>query len=505
MRWTIKAKTILGVAVIEMTLLTMLILTGLNYFRDYSANRLQGETELLGSLFVQASVDAVISYDLATLQSLIASLEGKVERLRVLDINGNVLAQTSNFDNSPFVVDASPLTADDNQYDFEVAIETPVARFGIAQIAIDVSDFNQTLAQARMGALTIAITEIILVALFSYLLGSYITRQLSGLTLAANTIKAGDYDIRIDGYRDDEIGDVAVAFNHMAQTLEQQKAKTEQYQLQLESNNQTLEERVLRRTASLEQANQSLQQTAESLRRAHSVMARQETLATVGTLSAGMAHEINTPLGFIGSNTEVMKSYIEELRETGELDEEILEDMANIVSDNKQGIERIADIIKNLKAYVHDGAISFKALALNTVVERSLSLAKHRIPDAIAVRSTVAPNCMIQGDETRLIQVVTNLLVNAAQAVAEQGEISISVSREDSNWLLCIEDNGEGMAEEVQQRLFEPFFTTKEVGTGTGLGLSISYGIVREHGGDLTVESELGRGSRFTLHLPIAS
>lgn len=504
MRWTIKVKTIVGVAVIEMMLLTTLIITGLNYFRDYSAQRLQVDAELLGRLFAQASVDAVISYDLATLQSLIESLDGKVERLRVVDSNGNVLAQTGNFSNREFTTDTSPLVAEDNRYDFEVPIGTDGFQFAIAQISIDVSDFNNTLAQARSGALVIAITEVILVALFSYLLGSYITRQLTGLGRAAHAIKEGDYDIRIDGYRDDEVGDLSVAFNHMAQTLKLSKVKADQYQQQLEQNNQTLEARVQRRTASLEQVNQSLKQTAESLRNAHGLMARQEALATVGTLSAGMAHEINTPLGFIGSNTEVMRSYIEELKEAKELDADVLGDMENIVEENQQGIKRISDIIANLQTYVHDGAISFKMLALDRLVERALSLAKHRVPEKVAIDNKCVADCLVKGDETRLIQVITNLVVNAAQAIANQGVIAIFITRTESQWLLHVKDNGEGMSQEVQQRLFEPFFTTKDIGQGTGLGLSISYSIVQEHGGELQVKSEPGSGSCFTLCLPIA-
>ncbi|WP_119396391.1 sensor histidine kinase [Salinibius halmophilus] len=503
MRWTIKAKTIVGVAVIEITLLTLLIITGLNYFRSYSEQRLASETELVGSLFAQASKDAVISYDLATLESLISALEGKVHRLRVVNQSGLVLAQTANFDSRPFIVDESLAVNNDNEFAFEVPIVASGSEFGVAQIGIDVSAFERTMDVAARGAMAIAMAEILLVALFSFLLGSYLTRQLSSLRGAADKIKDGDFDVRIQRATNDEIGEVALAFNKMAENLSSARESTERYQHQLQEANRTLEARVADRTQLLEQANQSLQETANNLRKAQGVMARQETLASVGTLSAGMAHEINTPLGFIAANMKVMSEYIEELADNQHVAPDILQDMREIVSDNQQGLQRIKDIIKSLKAYVHDGAMVLKPLQLDQLVKRSLNLAKHRVRDNVYIIDNIVPDCWIEGDETRLIQVVTNLIVNASQAMPEGGPINLYVTRKDDRWCLHVQDSGTGIAPEHLEKLFEPFFTTKSVGEGTGLGLSISYGIIEEHNGELKVQSQIGQGSRFTVVLPI--
>jgi two-component system NtrC family sensor kinase len=232
--------------------------------------------------------------------------------------------------------------------------------------------------------------------------------------------------------------------------------------------------------------------------------ARQEHFVTTGTLAAGVGHEINNPLTFINANLEYA---IEELRSlSGESPSDRLLEITSVLAEAKDGADRIRKIVRGLRALAREASEAIP-IELGSVIELSLNMADHEIRLASACECKLEPGLFVLADEARLAQVFVNILVNAAQAFPSSGlarnHITVTTSAfDETRVLVCISDNGSGIAPEVLPRIFDPFFTTKPSGTGTGLGLSISKNIVTSLGGEISVQSTLGQGTTFRLLLP---
>lgn len=223
-----------------------------------------------------------------------------------------------------------------------------------------------------------------------------------------------------------------------------------------------------------------------------------ERLATVGSLTAGLAHEINNPLGALLLNLEMMV-------------DESPQPVDEALVDAWEAAKRVRDIVRDVKLFARAADERHGTVDVCTLLDSTLRLAgneiKHR---ARIVKKYVASDCLVQGNESRLGQVFLNLLVNAAQAIPEDkneeaNSITLDVMRDESTVSIEISDTGTGMPREVVARLFTPFFTTKAAGVGTGIGLSISKRIVDAMGGEIEVESEVGKGTTFRVRLPRAT
>jgi len=264
-------------------------------------------------------------------------------------------------------------------------------------------------------------------------------------------------------------------------------------------------------------------------------VAQAEKLASLGLLSAGVAHEINNPLAYVASNLAVIEMYTQGLLELIDAMQpakavltdhpELLQTIENVTEDidlpyirqnldpilasTRKGVNRIAEIVKNLRGFTRIDRAAVEPVDLREVVSSSLEMLKQRfISHGIEVVREDAPCPPILCLVAQINQVVLNLLVNAQQAIdatlRSGGKITIRTRAEPPWGIIEIQDNGAGIAPEVLPRLFEPFFTTKPVGQGTGLGLPICHGIVSDHQGRIEVSSEPGQGARFTVYLPIA-
>ncbi len=220
-------------------------------------------------------------------------------------------------------------------------------------------------------------------------------------------------------------------------------------------------------------------------------------LAAIGTFTAGIAHELNNPINNIALTAE---SFHEEFAET--LDDYGMELLQDIIEQT----ERVADIVRNLLDFSHAGKSVFKELSPEEIIHSTVNLIKNQVKlSGIDLKISVPANLpMVKGSLRKLQQVFFNLLMNAVQATSKGGEVRLSVNFSTMSGFLAfvVEDNGEGIAKEVQHKLFEPFYTTKVTGEGTGLGLAVCYSIVKQHGGRVEVESEQGQGARFTVLLP---
>ena len=260
-----------------------------------------------------------------------------------------------------------------------------------------------------------------------------------------------------------------------------------------------------------------------------------DKLASIGQLAAGIAHEINNPVGYVTSNLNSLEEYLSDIRKIIELDQTLIkglneitlpealakmaeeihkyardidlnflqEDMEELIKDCIDGLDRIKKIVIDLKDFAHPGKKDIEPVDVNACIESTLNVAANELKYKTTVHKDLKVVPLINGIPQQLNQVVLNILVNAAQAIEETGEITIKTWQENNDVFLIISDTGCGIDPENISKIFDPFFTTKEVGKGTGLGMNIAYNIIQQHGGSIAVESKKGKGTTFTVSLPV--
>ncbi|HEX2268893.1 MAG TPA: ATP-binding protein [Pyrinomonadaceae bacterium] len=278
--------------------------------------------------------------------------------------------------------------------------------------------------------------------------------------------------------------------------------------------------------ADLERQNIELSAQKAELERLQAQIVHSEKMAGLGQLAAGIAHELNNPAGFIYGNMDLIKGYLGRLelvlsiyqrvslppKETAELEltkaeigyDELLPELRSMVADCLEGAERIRDVVQNLRLFSRIDDAACKHVDLHEGIDSTLRLlSPYYGSGRIRLVREYGKLPLVDCHAGQVNQVWTNLLVNAAQAIAGEGEVRISSRVEGEMVVISIADTGAGIEPEKLNRIFEPFFTTKPVGEGTGLGLSISYGIIERHGGSITVESIVGTGTTFSVAIPI--
>jgi two-component system NtrC family sensor kinase len=260
---------------------------------------------------------------------------------------------------------------------------------------------------------------------------------------------------------------------------------------------------------------QELESTNKELRQAQAALVQSEKMASLGNLVAGVAHEINTPVGSINSNGDVMVRALEKLRDILEAaPPEVKNDkqlsrtlgvLEGIGKVNQTACERIVRIVRSLRNFARLDEAERKQVNIHEGLDSTLTLVHHELKNRIEVVRDYGEIPEIDCFPNQLNQVFMNMLVNAAQAIEGEGKVTIT-TKKDGDWVsVAFADTGVGISQENLQKIFDPGFTTKGVGVGSGLGLAICYKIVKEHGGKIDVESEVGRGTIFTITLPIAA
>lgn len=262
---------------------------------------------------------------------------------------------------------------------------------------------------------------------------------------------------------------------------------------------------------------------------AQNQLLQSEKLAAIGQLAAGVAHEINNPLGFIRSNLSTLKNYTDNLlslvaayekvdsllqnhpeirdhisKAKRETDLDFLtEDVHNLIAESLEGADRVRRIVQDLQDFSRVDADEWQRVDIRSCLESTINMAWNEIRNKADLIRDFGSVPMIECIPSRLNQVFMSLLVNAAQAITERGKITISTRWHNNDVEIAIADTGQGIPADILPKVFDPFFTTKPVGKGTGLGLSVSYGIIRDHGGNIEVVSEPGVGTTFTIRLPV--
>ncbi|MCU4165288.1 ATP-binding protein [Carboxylicivirga caseinilyticus] len=283
-------------------------------------------------------------------------------------------------------------------------------------------------------------------------------------------------------------------------------------QIQLDNYRNRLEDLVQERTVALHRANdeltringdliyqkEELRTTLEELKSAHEKLLRSEKMATLGVLSAGIAHEVNSPLQYIQAGSLGLEAYFEDNYN------DIPEEINILLNSINEGVSRSADIVASLNQFSRQKNEKTEHFNIHTIIDNCLNILSNKIKHRIEIeRQFYYEPIIISGNEGQLHQVIINILNNAAQAITKEGKIIIKTLVDNDNVQLVFIDSGKGISPEDINRLTEPFFTTKPSGEGTGLGLSITQKIIEEHNGQLLFESELGMGTTVRISLPL--
>lgn len=389
---------------------------------------------------------------------------------------------------------------------FDLTLRNEPYRFMIEKIQFADTDFFVGLGASKSSArsvlekvkdafLYIVLTLFITIVICSFVVSKVILRPLYDVLGA---IKKADFDKggeKIESNNDTELGLLVDSFNEMSEKIYQSRRD------------------LKGKISELETANLQIKETQARL-------IHTGKMASLGQLVAGVAHELNNPIGFIYSNMTHLKEYSEKLVELVNVAEKkpktlaaakeeadfdyIVEDMPKLIGSCEDGARRTRDIVLGLRNFSRLEEAQMKEVDIEESLRNTLRLLSGELKNRIQVEEVFEGIPQVTCYPSQLNQVFMNILSNAAQAIEGEGKITLRTRKVDNDKVaIDIEDTGKGMDEETRQKIFDPFFTTKGLGTGTGLGLSISYGVIQKHDGEIKVISELGAGTKFTVILPI--
>ncbi len=348
----------------------------------------------------------------------------------------------------------------------------------ILYVGISESVYMAIQSKLILKFLMIAVLSFIMIVIFSYLLISRIIRPVENLSELSENISKGDFSKRADVDKNDELGRLAKAFNQMIDSISSSHKMLEEYNL-------TLQKRVQERT--------------NELMRIKEQMIQSEKLASIGRLSAGVAHEINNPLSAILSYAYLIR---EELSSKCDLNQ------INLFADGIiNETNRTKNIIKSLLEFSRQPRSEYEWVEINQIIDDIINLIilQKKLENVEIIKDYQKDIPIIKIDAERIKEAIINIIINAIDAMNGRGKLTIKTAIDHKKNVvnISISDTGMGIPSDTMGHIFEPFFTTKPSGKGTGLGLSVTYGIVKQHNGDILVESKLNEGTTFTIILPL--
>jgi two-component system NtrC family sensor kinase len=355
---------------------------------------------------------------------------------------------------------------------------------GILDIQMSLASIDESIQAARtksyINSIFFMILSLFLIAIIIYII---LHIPFKKLRLGTEALADGDLKYRIDLDRHDELGKLAKSFNGMAGNLQQAYEK-------LQAGSDELEERIQMKTKELEQIYQGMRQV--------------EKMASLGTMAATVAHELNNPLAGIVTYAKLLQRKIQKHLSTDK-SKDILDDLDLIRSESM----RCGDIVRNLLIFARESSTHFNRHSLNSILTQAISIVKHHFVLSGIEYQIVneLDSDEIRCDFSQLQQALIALFVNAVEAMPGGGQLTITLKQppppKTGFILIIIQDSGIGIPEEIKNKIFEPFFSTKQESKGVGLGLAVVYGIIQRHQGKIWVESQEGAGTSFFIELPV--
>lgn len=352
---------------------------------------------------------------------------------------------------------------------------------GVLDVQMSLVKMDQHAEALRTGVVaSIFVTFLILAAGTAIFVYFFVHKPVRSIIAGTDRLASGDLSYKIPLTRKDELGQLVVSFNRMAEELERTKEELVEW-------SGTLEDKVAAKT--------------EELNKVQAQILHMEKMASLGKLSSVIAHELNNPLAGILTYARL----IEKRLGLPELDEAKRAAMVKDIGLIADETRRCGDIVKNLLFFARGRQGEYRQADLNEVIEKTIMLVHHKIDlyeiqlEVHVPEQTVLATC----DQNQIQQAVLAIIINAIEAMHDGGRLIVTLLRSTDDAVIRIADTGVGISAADQRHIFEPFFTTKEEGHGTGLGLSVAYGIVQSHEGRITVESAPGKGAAFTITIPI--
>jgi len=462
--------------------------------------------------------------------------------LKAIDINGDTIIEKgdANALSKPFSANNDVSDTTDGIYHVSAPIEAEGTLLGYVQLGIDVTALNNDIGRSKYLTLILALVALILFALSAFFIGAFLRHLRRQLKYGALKIEAA---VRGDSFHQaslpptnakHRISEVSLVINQLVEVVKKEVSQIHSREKEQHEQYAQLEEKAANKAAGLYQIRFQLQAANKELKEAQTQLLQAEKMAALGQLAAGVAHEINNPIGFVSSNIDTLREYVatyqmlythidlllkqdaEEERNKvlgeikdmlGHLDMNFINtDISELLTDSNEGLHRVDEIIKGLKQFSRIDSDEEQLYNLNDCIRTTLAMVNNQLKYICTVETQLGQIPQISMNVGKISQVVTNLLINAGQAIESSGEmgtITITTKVVQDNIELSIADTGCGIEPAHLDKLFNPFFTTKPEGQGTGLGLSISFGIAQEHGGTLNVTSTEGEGSCFILTLPL--
>ncbi len=362
------------------------------------------------------------------------------------------------------------------------------------------SDAKAVLRNVNLAFISVIGTVILFLIFISIIISSWILKPLNELVEALQSFESQEQAITIPVKNDTEIGLLTESFNQMFKKIWQARADLKRKVFELQNTNKELKDTQTR-------------------------LVHSAKMVSLGQLVAGVAHELNNPIGFIFSNMTHLRDYSNRLIELVRIAEKepeklssakiemefdyIVQDMPKLITSCEEGAKRTKDIVLGLRNFSRLEEAKLNEIDIHKSLDTTLDLLQGEIKGRIQVFKNYENVPHIFGYISQINQVVMNILSNAVQSIEGPGQIWISTQPvkdlryKDGKVQISIQDSGKGMSTDLMEKIFDPFFTTKGVGQGTGLGLSISYGIIENHGGEIQVRSEAGVGTEFIIILPV--
>lgn len=353
---------------------------------------------------------------------------------------------------------------------------------GVLDTNISLAKADVQLAESSQRMIVYTSCALLLIALLSwFFVWQVVGRPVKALERGTERLAAGDLGYQIDVVSQDEIGELAHSFNAMSNQLKAEHNENVAW-------TRTLEQRVDQKT--------------RELKRAHEHALHTEKMASIGKMAAVLAHEINNPLSGILTYAKLLRKWIDTEDSGKSRRRDICDSLELIASESR----RCGDLVKNLLTFSRTTPMNLQATNLNQVIDRALRLIQHQLDlAAIQVQPELEAELPpVLCDGAQIEQVLLALMMNALDAMPQGGNLWVTtrLGREDGVVRIIVRDDGCGIPPEILPRMFEPFLTTKETGKGVGLGLAISRSILERHNGNIEVQSEVGRGTTFTVTLP---